>query len=94
MAYVSENIVAVTLYLDNTVSLVDTYKGINIRNLKTEGQCFGIVFAEGKLFICLPHQLAIQILDPENITNMQYTIKTNQSTLICHIVVRSSCIQI
>lgn len=48
-----------------------------MRRLATFGRCFGIDFNNGRLFVSLPHQKRIQILDHSEENNIDSLIKTS-----------------
>lgn len=60
---ITNNEIAVTLYLEKIVCLVDIYKGIELRRLKMVDRCFGIDYKNGKLYVSLPRHNMIQTLD-------------------------------
>ena len=60
---ITNNEIAVTLYLEKIVCFVDIYRGAELRRLKTEDRCFGIDYKYGKLYVSLPRHNSIQILE-------------------------------
>ncbi|XP_063423201.1 uncharacterized protein LOC134707413 [Mytilus trossulus] len=73
------NVVAITLYSENKICLVDISERQEIERIKTAGQCFGIDHAGGKIYTSLPHTKCIQILDYKNNVSTESTVETVHS---------------
>lgn len=60
---ITNNEIAVTLYLEKIVCFVDIYRGVELRRLNMADRCFGIDYKNGKLYVSLPRHNLIQTLD-------------------------------
>ena len=60
---IGNNKVAVSHYLDNVVCMVDLNQRYEVNKISTIAQCYGIDYADEKVFVALPHLNKIQILD-------------------------------
>ena len=73
------NVVAITLYSENKICLVDISEGQEIERIKTAGQCFGIDHADGQIYTSLPHKKCIQVIDFKRNVSTESTIETLHS---------------
>ncbi|XP_052091216.1 uncharacterized protein LOC127728065 [Mytilus californianus] len=79
LTYIGGNVVAITLYPENQICLVDISEGREIERIKTAGQCFGIDHADGQIYTSLPHNKCIQVVDYKRNVSTECTLETVHS---------------
>ncbi|CAC5399741.1 unnamed protein product [Mytilus coruscus] len=79
LTYIGGNVVAITLYSENQICLVDISEVQEIERIKTVGQCFGIDNADGQIYTSLPHNKCIQVIDYKRNVSTECTLETVHS---------------